>query len=121
MVSRDYYSDILEMLEGTTPELQEIPSERLDWSGISAVLELYDSTAGEDRDAIIGAFGKVIEDASTSSRIRAQVLLIVTSLELTQLETSIHGIRDKDFASEDLVQSAITNYEVSRTLRSRSA
>jgi hypothetical protein len=87
------------------------------WEGHSAFLSLFDETAGTDRTAIIRAMGTAIENAEKHPDISAQVLDIVTSMNLTQVEGSIKRLAKKPIATKNRVlQDAIDSYKVSRII-----
>lgn len=89
----NYYRQIVDSLTGQTEELKEIPSARLDWGGVGAVLELYEGTSGVAREACIKAFRRVILDNQQPDQIVAQAVDLVVSLDLTQLEPSIRRLQ----------------------------
>src|SRR5438093_6697878 len=88
-----YYTKIVEMLQGRTPELQGTPPERLDWAGSGAVLDLYKKTSGSERGEIIHAMEQILEEHKQPSLIMAQVIHIAASLDIAQLEPHIEKLK----------------------------
>lgn len=89
---------------------------RDDWQGVSEVFDLYQSTEGKAREEIIRAMGEIIENAEKHPTAAAQVLLLVTSLDLTQVHDSVAALMKKqDFLRRkpDL-QRELDNYCASR-------
>lgn len=113
---------IVQMLEGRTPELEEIPPGRLDWAGVSQVLALYDGTAGSERTVIIDAFGRIIEDATLPPPVVAEVVSLAASLDLAQLEPSVeklhHRLRTERLpqAEAAMLEHAVGNFLAYRQL-----
>ncbi len=60
MAAINYQKQIIQTLKGETPEFADTTYERLDWSGVEAVLNLYGRTSGPDRDEMIQAMGRII-------------------------------------------------------------
>lgn len=111
-----YYDEITRTLQGQTPALRAIPTDRLDWSGSGAVLELYDKTSGTDRENVIRAIGVIIDKATEPPSVIAQVIHIASSLNLAQLEPSVLRLRTTSLASVEPVRTALTNYFAYRQL-----
>ena len=110
------YQAILETLQGRTEELRDIPPERLDWAGTGALLNLYRKTSGKDREALIGAIGRVILDHPASPAVIAQLIQIASGLDLAQVEPQVRALKEKPFASQEPLRGAITNYLAFRHL-----
>ena len=111
-----FYQAILETLQGRTEELRDIPPERLDWVGPGALLDLYRKTSGKDREALIGAIGRVILDHPASPAVIAQLVQIASGLDLAEVEPQVRKLQEKPFASQEPLRSAITNYLAFRHL-----
>lgn len=120
-----YYERIGDLLQGATEELKGIPSGRLDWDGVGAVLELYDSTSGTDREDLIRVMGRIIEEAKYPAPVVAQVIQLASSLDLAQVEPNVFKLRDSLNGAGELdgstviVKQAITNYLAFRQLARR--
>jgi hypothetical protein len=106
----NYYAEITNTLEGKVPGLRDVPADHLDWYGVGAVLELYESTAGSDREEIISAIGKIVEHGRESPMVIAQVLHLAASLDLAQIQPSVERLERTALASEEPVKSAIQTY-----------
>jgi hypothetical protein len=115
----DYYHAIQDNLRGQTPALRAIPPERLDWSGPGAVLELYEAASGQDRDNLIEALGKIIEEAKAPPAVLAQVVHLASSLDITQVEPRVRKLQRKRVAAAEPVQSAVINYFAFRQVQRR--
>lgn len=119
-----YYPRVTDTLEARTEDfdgyvVDEATRQRAvaNWGGTSAFLQLYDGTMGEDRTAIIRAMGRVIETAEQHPETSAQVLAIVTSKGLTQVEGSIKRLARQPIATEDeALRDAIGNYKAMRIM-----
>ncbi len=116
MTVRKFYQTILETLQGRTEELRDIPLERLDWAGPGALLDLYRSTSGKDREALIGAMGRVIRDHPAAPAVIAQLVQIASGLDLAQVEPQVRQLQDEPFAADEPLRGAITNYLAFRGL-----
>lgn len=104
-----YYGQIVALLQGDTDELKPY-QDRLDWHGFGAVLALYEWTSGEEREAFIHAMSRIIEEGEQPPMVIAQVIQLASSLDVSQLEPSIHRLDDKPVASDGAVQEAIAKY-----------
>lgn len=113
----DYYQLIVNRLRGDTADLEQVPKDRLDWHGVASVLRLYHKTTGEDREAFIRAMGQVLEEGEQPAEIMAQLLQMVSSLDLAQLEPSIRRLELKPFASREPLYEAIANYFAFRNVQ----
>lgn len=118
MAESKYYQKILDTLQGHTAELRDIPSARLDWAGVGALILLYRQTSGGDREALIRAMGKVIEDGTAPPAILAQLVQLASGLDLSQVEPQVRHLQKKPIASDELLRSAIGNYLAFRQLDS---
>lgn len=118
-MATNYYEKITDTLHGRTPELSEIPEERLDWSGLAALLNLFHKTSGLDRQEIIRAMGEIIENGEEPPHIIAQLLQIVSSLDLAELEPSVERLEEKSVAQEEPLRSAISNFKAYRKLNTQ--
>ena len=114
----NYYDEITNALQGMTQDLRGVPIDRLDWYGSSAVLEIYESTSGLDREEIIRAMGLIVESGKESPTVIAQVLHIAASLDLAQIQPSIEKLERTARASEEPVRSAIDTYNAFRQVNS---
>lgn len=107
----EYKSFIIKTLLGQTPELEDIPPERLDWSGIASVVSLYNQAFATDRVDIVQAMVRIIEDAQQDPVVVAQVIDIGTNLEIPDLEPSVLKLQKIPLlVSVDFVAEAINNY-----------
>jgi hypothetical protein len=115
----DYCQIIQDTLEGQTPALRNTPRERIDWGGMEAVLELYEASSGEDRENMIRALGRIIEEGKAPSEVIAQVLHFASSLDITQVEPSVQKLRAKRIASTEPIRGALENYFAFRQVQRR--
>jgi hypothetical protein len=119
MTSEGFQHEILAALEGAHEESEGITRDRLDWGGMSAVLALYDRTAGHDRDEFIKAVQCIIEDGDAEPTTLAQVIQIASSLDLSQAEPSVKRLQEeRELAREEPVKSAINSFLIFRRVRS---
>lgn len=119
----DFYEKIANTLQGKTKEpydLSMIPTERLDWSGSSVVLDLYDRTRGQEREDFIRAIGRIIEEGKQPLFVIAQALHIAASLDFAQVDYCVERLSKRDVASVEPVRGAIQNYLAFRQLRTLS-
>ncbi len=120
-----YHSQIVQMLRGQMdgpsgePVLDRGDPELLDWEGFNAVLMLYETSSGRQREHVIQAMGQILQEEDDPA-VLAQVLTIVDSLDLTQIEPRVIALRERDVPSED-VQRALDNYFAHRALIRASA
>jgi hypothetical protein len=114
----DYYHEITNALQGRAPGLEEVPPDRLDWYGSSAVLEMYESTSGLDREEIIHAMGSIVESGNVPPIVVAQVLHIAASLDLAQIQPNVERLGRTALASEEPVRSAMETYNAFRQVNS---
>jgi hypothetical protein len=119
-MGNNYYHEITSALQGQIPGLEGIPSARIDWYGSSAVLELYDSTSGSDREEIIRAMGQIVEAGKEPPIVVAQVLHIAASLDLAQIEPNVARLQHTSLASMEPVKSALRTYTAYRQASSLS-
>lgn len=118
MKTNAYYDAIIESLEGKTHELQDIPSDRLDWAGPGAVLELYDKASKNDRGSIIDAIEQIVKDDKLSPVLVAQTVYIAACLDIAQIEESVQCLQDSSRASmHPALRDAVANYLAFRHLR----
>src|SRR5687767_6798858 len=101
MAVRNFYQEILDTLQGQTPDLSAVASERLDWAGPGALLELYRTTTGTERDALINAVGRVIEEHTASTTVLAQLIQIASALDLSQVEAKVRALQTTSMASKE--------------------
>jgi hypothetical protein len=113
---RNFYDAILETLQGRTETLKDIPSERLDWAGPGALLELYREAAGNDRDHLIRAMGQVIQEHPASPEVIAQLIQIASGLDIAQVEPQVRKLQEEPFAAQEPLHGAIANYLAFRNL-----
>ena len=116
MTVPSFYQAILETLQGRSEGLRDIPTERLDWAGAGSLLDLYRKTSGKDREALIGAIGRVILDHPAPPAVIAQLIQIASGLDLAQVAPQVRKLQEKPFASQEPLRSAITNYLAFRNL-----
>ena len=95
MIPNKYSRLILDTLQGRTSELRTIPSERLDWAGPGALLDLYRKSSGSDRESLIRAIGQVIEQHAAPAAVIAQLINIASSLDLAQVEPQVRRTRGR--------------------------
>src|SRR5207253_7097086 len=60
MAVNKYCRAVLDALEGQSDGLRGTPPERLDWAGAGAALDLFERTAGAEREEVIHAIGELI-------------------------------------------------------------
>ncbi|HEY7033081.1 MAG TPA: hypothetical protein VH482_17170 [Thermomicrobiales bacterium] len=106
----DYADLIVRSLKGEVDELAGIPSGRLDWNGVSAVMALYAGSANEERTAVIEAIGRVIDDDNLAPSIRAEVVDLAANLDISQVEASVLRLEQSSVAEEPVVRDAVTHY-----------
>ena len=111
-----YCDMIVDSLLGRTPGLSAIPPERLDWWGHEAVLRLFNQTAGAEREAFIEALGQITEDEE-QPEVLAQVVFLVSGLDLAQLEPRVARLRDRPVAQVDPIRAAVADYFAYRAMR----
>ncbi len=114
-----YHGLILEALEGHTSEFDGIPFSRLDWYGLGAVLDLYQQSSGTDRENIIRAIAQILEGATEPPIILAQLLHLVASLDIAQVEPSVLKLNSMAIAGEEPVKGALANYFTFRQVARR--
>jgi hypothetical protein len=116
MAPNSYYQVILDTLQGWTDQLRTIPSERLDWSGQGALLDLYRKTSGNDRGALIRAIGRVIQDHPAPPAVMAQLIQIASSLDLAEVEPQVRKLQEEAIAAQEPLRGAVVNYLAFRQL-----
>lgn len=116
-----FYDAVVRLLVGEDPELGDPSLDRLDWAGVSAVLRLYEQTEGAEREAVIRALGRIIEDGRQEPFVVAQVLDLASSLDLSQVQPSVRRLGERALAAEEPVRGALDNYLAFRRLRTSSA
>ena len=116
MTANGYYQTILDTLQGQTDQLRTIPSERLDWAGPGALLELYRNASGNDRSALIRAIGQVIQDHQAPAPVLAQLIQIASSLDLAEIEPQVRKLQRQAMAAQEPLHGAIVNYLAFRGL-----
>jgi DNA polymerase III gamma/tau subunit len=116
-----FVNKIISFLTGSAPELRETPIERLDWLGISRTLALYSSLEGEDREAFIEALKQIIEQGEESANVLADVVSIVTNLDISQAAPSIEVLERKPVSRQEPLQSAVHNFRAIREFRGQLA
>jgi hypothetical protein len=90
--------------------------ERLDWTGTSALLELYRQTSGTDRSEMIRAIGQVIHDHPGPETMIAQLINIASGLDLAQVEPEVRKLQNLPMATQEPLRGAIANYLAYREL-----
>jgi hypothetical protein len=118
MPANKYRKLIVDLLQGKSPELRNIPPDRLDWNGPGALLELYDQTSGKDRQAIIQAIGAILQEHTAPVPVLAQLVDIASGLDLAEIEPIVRALQSEDIASEEQLRQSITNYLAYRKLMS---
>jgi hypothetical protein len=116
MAMGKYYRAILDTLQGRTEELRAIPPERLDWTGVAALLALIRKTSGKDRTEIIRSIGQVIRNHTASPSVIAELVNIASSLDLAEVEPEVRGLRATPFGDQQPLRDAITNFLAFRAL-----
>ena len=111
-----YRKLVLDVLQGKTPELQNIPPERLDWDGPGGLLELYHRTSGEDRKTIVQAIGGILRESTAPAPLLAQLVDIASALDLAEVEPNIRSLQSEPIASQEPLRQSITNYFAYRKL-----
>ncbi len=104
LASGSYADQIVHALTGAAPH------EAQEWDGPSKVLSLYDSAAGPDRDAVIRAIGKIIDDADQPAPVLAELVLIASSLDIAQVEPNVQKLAASPLGEDASVRKAINNY-----------
>jgi hypothetical protein len=110
MAANKYRKLILDTLEGKTPQLQEIPPQRLDWNGPGALLELYHRTSGKDRVAIIRAIGNIVREHAGTPPVLAQLIDIASALELAEVEPDVRALQSDPLGSQEPLRASIENF-----------
>lgn len=77
---------------------------------------MFNQTAGEAREALIDALGQIIAE-DEQSVVVAQVVHLVGSLDLAQLEPIVARLRDRPLAQDETVRAEIDTYFAYRALR----
>lgn len=116
MTDAQFRELILKTLEGETPELSQIPPARRDWSGTAALYELFDRTAGEDREAMIRAMGQLIRQHPAPESVIAELVDIATSLDLAQVEPDVRALQENGVAATEPLRGTVSNYLALRKL-----
>lgn len=117
MVRDKYYGMIISILQGKTPALREIPSDRLGWEGPGALLELYEQADASKRDKIVRAMGQIIELHEAPPEVIAEIIYMAASLDLVQVEPSVRRIQaQKSFPKESVLSDAVNTYLALRDL-----
>ena len=119
-----FYPRIIATVEGRDPAFaddvtDEASRQRFvgNWGGIGALLALYEGTAGEDRTAIIGAMGKAIDHTDQHTNASLDVLHMVTSLQITELEGNIKRLEKTPLGkSHEMVRNQIGTYKSHRIM-----
>ena len=107
----EQYDKIVAALSGTPPDLPDTDRRWIDWEGIRVILEMYRKTTGTTRDEMIQALGDILDHAEQHPpEIAAQVLSIVTALQLTQLHTEVLRLKGKDIARTGVLRSEVDRY-----------
>ncbi|HVF50533.1 MAG TPA: hypothetical protein VNA19_10630 [Pyrinomonadaceae bacterium] len=102
--------------EKITNALRESAHGRFDWGGSGAVLELYESAGGEERDELIRAIGRIIEEDEDPSVV-AQLIHIASSLDIAQVEPNVEHLKEKHPEEDDIVGKAVSNFLALRRFR----
>ncbi len=114
----EVYNLIVDMLNGSIPGRPDVQRNRADLEGLDAVISLYQGSGGEDREIVIDALGEVIEKAHKHPEISAQVLSLVNSFDLAQLEPSIMRLSATPIAHKnDGLREQLGNYYAFRQAR----
>jgi hypothetical protein len=116
MASTDYQKLVLDTLQGKTPELREIPTERLDWSGPGALIRLFDRTSGAERSALVQAIGQIIRYRSSPLPVIAQLIDFASGFDLAEVEPEVRALQSEPVASEEPLRRSILNYLAYRKL-----
>ena len=107
-----YYDAILSALEGKA----QGPGSRVDWEGPSVVLELYGNTSGSNRTDFVRSLGQILQDQPCSAAALAQLVDIVSSLDLAELEPEVTALKRSANANQEPLRNAIANYLAYRQL-----
>src|SRR5688572_4141996 len=89
---------IIDSLTGKSPELTNNPSERLDFTGISLTIVIFDNTTGEDREHFINAMGGILDKANQPIDILAQIVDLAGPLNVTQISPQIEKLAQNPIA-----------------------
>ncbi len=116
MASNKFYQTILDTLQGETEELRTVSRERLDWAGPGALLELYRTTSGSERSALILAVGQVLREHAAPPNVLAQLIQVASSLDLAEVEPQVRELQAQPVAAKEPLRGAITNYLAFRKL-----
>lgn len=110
--------DAFEMLDIKDEELRR--REDSNYGGEARLLEMYDSTGGADREAIIKGLGVVVENAKKHPDISSRVINLAMVMDLAQLDDSIKKIEALDVVSEnENLQHSLHQYKAMRSLLER--
>jgi hypothetical protein len=115
MNTSTYREKIVKALQGQLKDMQNVDPSRLEWAGVSAVLELYDKAPGTDRDAIIDAFRTIIRDKSLAPDLVAQAIDLASCLDMAQVETEVKARETP--TTDPLLLRSVHNYLAFRHLR----
>jgi hypothetical protein len=116
MAATPYYQMILDTLQGQTADLRTVARERLDWAGPGALLDLFRRTSGTERQALIGAIGEVLDAHSASVAVLAQLIHIVSCLDLAEVEPHVRNLQRNGVAAQEPLRAALNNYFAYRHL-----
>jgi hypothetical protein len=108
---------IVDAIQGKIPELADVPPERLDWMGVSALLQMFHETSGTARTTFIAALGDVIAQAGAPEPFLAGLIDFATNLDLSQVEPDIHKLRRRKIAARGPVRESIDNFFAVRQLK----
>ena len=114
--SLDYADQIVRSLKGETAELASVPSNRLDWNGVTAVMALYAASENEERLKVIEAIRRIIEDKDLDPAIRAEIVDLTANLDIAQVEASVRRLGQSSVAADPTVRDAGTHYLAVRQL-----
>jgi hypothetical protein len=93
------------------------PDDERDWVGPGQVLALYDRTLGPSRDEFIAGIRDVVRERLAPVGVLAQVVDIITSLDITQADPEIVMLSADSICKEQPLNRAVANYFAFRELK----
>lgn len=113
-MERNWQAEILTCLLG-------IPCrDYANWSGSSRLLDLYDSSDGDDRAKLVEAIGEILK-TNSEPRVIGSLVQFVTAQDLVQLDEVMRDLATSGkFVDEPEILQAVASYFVMRKLRASS-
>ena len=79
------------------------------WAGYSSLLQLYNTTHGPNKDALVTDIGDILLDESSDPGIVADLIHLVTTLGITQLSPQIDQLQASGrFTDNSIIQEMLT-------------